>query len=165
MAATPSQIADDVVVSLAYTLRSDSGEVLDQADGSDPLVYLHGHDNLLPAFEANLLGLTVGAKHAFTLSPEDGYGVRDDKDVQEIERKHLPPGMELEVDEELVIDFGMGPRPYRVIKLTAETFTIDRNHPLAGETLHFEIEVVALRAAEAEEIDHGHVHMPGHHHH
>jgi FKBP-type peptidyl-prolyl cis-trans isomerase SlyD len=159
------QIGSNKVVSLAYTLRNGQGETMDEADASDPLVYLHGHGSLLPKFEAELDGLKAGDAHAFRLAAADGYGERLDSNVQEIERAHLPPNVEPEVGMAILADFGFGQRPFPIIKVTPSHITIDMNHPLAGEELHFSVEVVEVREASPEEVAHGHVHGPGGHHH
>lgn len=158
-------VANDKVVSLAYTLRNAKGEVLDQADASEPLHYLHGHHNLLPAFEANLLDALVGQKVEFTLSAADGYGEYETANLQEIERSLLPEGQDPEPGMAVLADFGAGQRPFPISKVTATHITIDLNHPLAGQELHFSVEVLEIRDAEPVEIAHGHVHLPGMHHH
>lgn len=159
------KIAEDHAVAIAYTLHNQDGELLDEGTAEDPLWYLHGYDNLLPAFEANLLGRTVGDEVAFVLPPEEGYGVRSDEALQKIERSLLPEGLEPEVDQELFADFGMGPQPVRISAVTPTEVELDLNHPLAGQTLHFAVKVLQIRQADPEEIAHGHVHSPGHHHH
>jgi FKBP-type peptidyl-prolyl cis-trans isomerase SlyD len=159
------QVANDKVVSLAYTLRDAKGEILDSANASDPLHYLHGHNNLLPAFEANLLGAVVGQKVEFKLSAADGYGEYETANLQEIDRAHLPAGQDPEPGMAILADFGGGQRPFPITKVTATHITIDLNHPLAGQELHFSVEVLEIRDAEPVEVAHGHVHVPGMHHH
>lgn len=149
-------IADQTVVALQYTLKNATGEVLDQASREDPLRYLHGAGNLIPGVEKALAGSAAGAKVEATVSPEEGYGQRDDQLMIQVPRAELPegdlqPGMQFQVQHE----GGVG-----VVTLTAiegDTVTLDGNHPLAGETLHFEMEVVEVRAATAEELEQGHV--------
>jgi FKBP-type peptidyl-prolyl cis-trans isomerase SlyD len=160
-----TNISNDMVVALAYTLRNKDGEVLDQGDTDEPLYYLHGHGNLLPSFEENLEGATVGEKRSFIIAARDGYGELVDNNIQEIERKLLPPDEEPEVGMQLAANFGDGYRTFEITKVTPSHVTIDMNHPLAGVDLHFEIEVLSVRAANREEISHGHVHGPGGHHH
>ena len=159
------QVANDKVVSLAYTLRDAKGEVLDSANASDPLHYLHGHNNLLPAFEANLSGSVVGQKVEFTLSAADGYGEYETANLQEIDRALLPGGQDPEPGMAILADFGGGQRPFPITKVTSTHITIDLNHPLAGQELHFSVEVLEIRDAEPVEVAHGHVHTPGMHHH
>jgi FKBP-type peptidyl-prolyl cis-trans isomerase SlyD len=152
------KIADNVVAALAYTLTNDEGEVMDEASGDDLLWYLHGHENLLPAVEANLLGLGVGDHVKFTLEAHEGYGERDEANVLPIDRDMLPPEMPVELGEELLIDLGDGPQICTIVEVTETQAMVDLNHPMAGFRLHFDITVQTVREAFAEEIEHGHVH-------
>lgn len=152
------KIADNLVAALAYTLKNDEGEVMDEASGEDLLWYLHGHENLLPAVEANLLGLGVGDHVKFTLEAHEGYGERDEANILPIDRDMLPPEMPVELGEELLIDLGDGPQICTIVEVTPTQAMVDLNHPMAGFRLHFDITVQAVRAALAEEIEHGHVH-------
>ena len=161
-------VATDLVIGVSYTLRDRDGQVLDEADESDPLYYLHGHDNLLPRVEEQMAGLMIGDSKSFEIPAADGYGEHDANAFQQIDRSHLPPDPEPEEGMALMADFGMGPQPYRITRVTSDNVTIDLNHPLAGVDLHFTMKVLAIRAATDEEIEHGHAHGPdgshGHHH-
>lgn len=159
---------DGKVVIFHYTLTNDAGEVLDSSQGDEPMPYLHGHHNIVPGLESRIQGSKPGDSFDVTVSPEDGYGVRD-KPTTEIPRdqfagiEDLSPGMQLftETPEGDLI-------PFFVAEVTDEQVVIDFNHPLAGETLHFAIEIVNIREANAEELQHGHPHgldgTQGHHH-
>jgi FKBP-type peptidyl-prolyl cis-trans isomerase SlyD len=162
---TVMEIEKDMVVELAYTLKNEAGEVLDEGDAEEPLYYLHGHGNLLPRFEEHLAGLKQGAKSSFVIPARDGYGELVENNQQDIERTLLPSDEEPEVGMQLAANFGDGYRMYEIIKVTTTHVTIDMNHPLAGVDLHFDVEVLSLRKAEPEEVAHGHVHGPGGHHH
>lgn len=158
-------IHTDSVVLIDYTLAGDDGTVLDTSEGREPLAYLHGHGNLLAGVEAALSGKGAGDSVAVTLAPENGYGVREEGLVARVPRGEFPAE-----DVELGMQFRVGPsaEQSRVVTVTAlddEHVTLDANHPLAGETLHFSIQVVEVRAATNEELQHGHVHGPGGHHH
>ncbi len=159
------QIARDAVVLIDYTLKGDDGTIFDSSEGREPLAYLHGHGNLLAGVEAALLGKAVGDHVAVTLAPEDGYGVHEEGLVARVPRSEFP-SEEVEVG----MQFRVGPtleqsRVVTVTELDDELVTLDANHPLAGETLHFSIGVVEVRNATREELAHGHVHGPGGHHH
>jgi FKBP-type peptidyl-prolyl cis-trans isomerase SlyD len=159
------RIAKNKVVSVAYTLRNAAGETLDEGTAEEPLLYLHGHENLLPAVESQLDGKTVGDKAEFTVSAAEGYGEREPDAFQKIERVHLPKTFTPEAGMEIVADFGEGPRPFTITAVTKDDITIDLNHPLAGVDLHFSFEVLEVRDAHEMELAHGHVHAHGNHHH
>lgn len=160
------KIDKNSVVSLAYTLKDGDGQLLDEADATDPLYYLHGHENLLPEFEARLNGQEMGFKVAFSLSPEEGYGTYDEEAVFTVERAAFPEGATLEEGAVfLLTDEEERNHQAVIVAIDGDDVTVDLNHPLAGETLHFDVEVLGVRVAQPEEITHGHVHGPGGHHH
>ncbi len=152
------RIEDGVVVSLAYTLTVD-GEEVDRADANDPLEYLHGAENIVPGLEDALTGKKVGDKLSVTLTPDQAYGEYDEEEVEEIDRADIPDaemlreGMLIEAeDDEGYVSLGL------VRELTDDTVLLDFNPPLAGKTLTYDVEVVALREADSEELAHGHPH-------
>lgn len=159
------KIAHEKVVSIHYTLTSSEGTVLDSSSGSQPLAYLHGFGNIIPGLESALEGKTTGDKLSVTVEPEQGYGSRDERLVQAVPRSafqgvdDIAPGMQFQAQ---------GPQGTRLVVVTQvaeDVVTVDANHPLAGQTLHFDVEVSEVRDATAEELEHGHVHGPGGHHH
>ena len=159
------KIADTHVVTLNYTLTDNDGEVIDQAlDGS--FVYLHGAENIIPGLEKELTDKTVGDKFNVKVLPQDGYGERDDKRVEDVPREMFPEDQDINAG---MVFHAEGPDgqsiTVTVMEVTAESVKIDSNHALAGIELNFDVEVMAIREAEAVEIEHGHVHGPeGHHH-
>ncbi len=157
-------IADQTVVSIQYTLKNGSGEILDQADKEHPLQYLHGAGNLIPGVEKALLGSEEGATMEVVIPPEEAYGGRDEGLVIEVPRSELPEG-EIQVGMQFQVQHGEGVGIVTVTGLEGDSVTLDGNHPLAGETLHFDLQVLGVRAATAEELEHGHVHGPGGHAH
>lgn len=160
------KVAEDVVVSIHYTLRGENREVIDSSDGGEPLVYLHGHGQIIPGLERELGGKGVGDSLKVEVSPEDGYGEYDPSLKINIERTQFPKGAQLEEGSmfELANDSG-GSLVVRVVSLSDESVEVDGNHPLAGQKLFFDVSVVNLRKASAEELSHGHAHGPGGHHH
>ncbi|HEY8365579.1 MAG TPA: peptidylprolyl isomerase [Bacteroidia bacterium] len=161
------------VVSVSYTLRTDNaqGELVQQVDTTNPLVFLFGHGQLLPKFEEALLNKNVGDTYEVTLSPQDGYGVREEQAVVDIPVEVFV--LDGVLQEEMITvgntvhlrnQDGM-PLSGIVLNRGVETVTVDFNHPLADKTLHFTGEIVAIRDASADEISHGHVHGEGGHHH
>lgn len=141
-----------------------SGEEFDNSHGSDPLTFLVGHGNMVLGFEQGLLGASVGDEREFTLTPEDAYGPRDEEQVVRIDKAQFD-GMDIAVDMMLVAEIDGGRSAFMVTEIGDEHIIADFNHPLAGETLHFNVEIVEVRDATPEELEHGHVHGPGGHHH
>ncbi len=158
-------IAQDQVVSIHYTLRNDAGDVLDKSSAGAPLSYLHGHGNLIPGLERELAGKNTGDKLQVKIPPADGYGEYDKELVQRVPRRALKGVPNVKVGMRLHAKIGHGAREVTVTQLTGDLVTLDGNHPLAGQSLNFEVEVADIRAATAEELEHGHVHEPGGHHH
>jgi FKBP-type peptidyl-prolyl cis-trans isomerase SlyD len=159
------QIADKTVVSIHYTLTNADGETLDSSVGQDPLVYLHGANNIIAGLEAALLGKAVGDSLQVNVEPGDGYGEIRDELVQEVDRSAFQGVDEIDVGMQFMAQTPWGEQPVTVVKVEGDNITLDGNHPLAGQVLNFDVEVVEIRAASAEELDHGHVHGAGGHHH
>jgi FKBP-type peptidyl-prolyl cis-trans isomerase SlyD len=152
-------IADGQVVIMQYTLRADDGEVLDESTPDDPMTYLHGADNIVPGLENALAGKAVGYNGKITVSPEDGYGEREDDEPDAIPRKAFPPDMEIEPGMTFMAE---GPNnehaPIWVIAVEGDKVIVDSQHPLSGKTLHFEVEILGIRPATEDEMQHGHPH-------
>lgn len=159
-------VGDGLVVSLAYQLRLDDGEEIDAAAAADPLVYLHGAGNIIPGLERELDGMRVGESKRVTVSPEDGYGDMDPDAFELMPYDVFPTDLELEEGLEMrLVDNTTGQQIQAYVsELREEGVLLDLNHPLAGETLFFDVEVVSLRAATPEEQAHGHAHTHGHTH-
>jgi FKBP-type peptidyl-prolyl cis-trans isomerase SlyD len=159
------QVAKDRVVRFHYTLSDAGGEVIESSRGSEPLTMLWGHGGLIVGVERALDGCEAGDTVDVTVPPEEGYGERRNDLVQRLPKKYfkqperLKPGMVTQVQT------AQGPRAVTVIKIGMSVIDVDGNHPLAGQTLQFALEVVDVREATSEEIDHGHVHGDGGHHH
>ena len=133
------------------------------AKEKDPLAYQVGHQQMIPGFEEEMMGAAVGEKREFTLTPDRAYGERADNAIQQVPRDQFPQEMPLEVGVMMAAQTDQGPLPFTVTEISDDTVTIDFNHQMAGKTLRFSVEVVDVRAAEAEELAHGHVHGPGGH--
>lgn len=152
------------VVSIHYTLTNDQGEVLDSSQGREPLNYLEGAQNIIPGLENALTSLQAGDSLKVSVEPEDAYGERHDHLIQEVPRAafegvdEILPGMQFHAETPA------GIQTIVVIEANEELVKIDANHPLAGERLHFDVEIVATRDASEEELAHGHVHDGSHHH-
>lgn len=159
------QIADKTVVSIHYTLTNALGETIDSSVGQNPLVYLQGAQNIIPGLENALTGKAVGDALQVTVEPAEGYGEIRDELIQEVDRSAFQGVDDIDVGMQFMAQTPWGEQPVTVVKVEGDQITLDGNHQLAGETLNFDVEVVEVREATAEEVEHGHVHGPGGHHH
>ena len=158
-------IKKNTVVAIDYTLTDKNGEIMDSSKGGEPLSYIHGNGNLIPGLEKELEGKEPGDSFKVSISPEEGYGVRDEKHVQVLSRDAFKEVESLEVGMQFQVRHEEGNQIITIIDIDGDKVTIDGNHPLAGETLNFDITVVSTRKATKEELEHGHVHGEGGHHH
>ena len=159
------KVATNKVVTISYTLRADDGELIDRSEDSAPLVYLHGAQNIVPGLEEELEGAAEGDSIKASVPPEKGYGPRIGES-QEVPRELFPKDAELTAGMQVVAHDDQGRQiPFFITGLSDSTVTVDPNHPLAGETLHFEVKIESMRDATEEEIAHGHPHGDGGHHH
>lgn len=159
------QIAERCVASFHYTLTNDAGEVLDSSAGREPLAYLHGAGNIVPGLEKAMAGHRVGDSFNVDVVPEEGYGPRVEQLVQVVPRAAFQGVMQLEPGMQFSAQTEHGPLSVVITRIEGDDVTVDGNHPLAGATLHFAIEVTEVREATVEEVLHGHVHGAGGHHH
>lgn len=158
-------VSKDKVVSIEYTLRDDSGEILDSSEGREPLAYLHGNGNIVPGLELQLEGKTKNDSSKVAVAAADGYGEFNAGDIVEVPREQFQDVKELEVGMQFTASGPEGHRIVTVTKVEDKIVTVDGNHPLAGKTLHFDVKIVDIRDASADELSHGHVHGVGGHHH
>lgn len=153
------------VATFHYTLSNEQGEELESSRGGEPSLYLHGAGNIIKGLEDALAGHAAGDELQVTLSPQEAYGLRNAEKLHKVPVKHLlfqgklRPGMVVQMGTD------QGRQPVTVAKVGRHSATVDTNHPLAGQTLQFDIEVMAVRSASEEEIAHGHAHGPGGHQH
>lgn len=159
------QIAKNKVVSIDYTLTGDDGKVIDTSDGGEPLMYLHGAGEIIPGLERALEGKSAGDAVEATIQPADGYGQKNPNLVQPVPRKQFPGVNEIRVGMQFQAQTNHGPRAVTVVDVSDDTVTVDANHPLAGQTLNFDVKVVDVRDATQEELAHKHAHGAGGHHH
>lgn len=159
------QVAKDRVVHFHYTLRDAEGAQLESSSGGEPVAVLWGTGGLIPGVERALEGHAAGDKLELTVAPEDGYGHRREDLLQRLPKKHFAQAGRLRPGMVTQVKTAQGPRAVTVRKVGVSVVDIDGNHPLAGQTLHFAIEITAVREATAGEIDHGHVHGDGGHAH
>ena len=158
-------ISENCVAAFHYTLTDSSGKVLDSSEGQEPLAYLHGAGNIIPGLENALLGKTVGDKLNVSVPASEAYGERDESMIQELPSNMFSGIDNIEVGMEFHAETEHGLQVVTVTKVEGDQVTIDGNHPLAGVDLNFDVEITEVRAASEEELDHGHVHGAGGHHH
>jgi len=161
------KIQEHKVVSIHYTLTNDKGDTIDSSrDRGEPLQYLHGSNNIVPGLENAMAGKSVGDQFEVSVPPAEAYGERKDANVQRLAMKklgvkpnQLKPGMVLNLQTT------KGPAQVTVLKVGRFNVDVDANHPLAGQQLNFDVEVMEIRDATQEEQQHGHAHGPGGHDH
>jgi FKBP-type peptidyl-prolyl cis-trans isomerase SlyD len=158
-------VEKDRVVRVHYDIHDAAGKRVESSRDQDALAVLHGHGNLLPAIESALVGKRAGDRLDLTLAPADAFGERRDNWTQRVSKKYVPNAARLKPGMQTVLQTGEGPREVTVLKVGGKVVDVDLNHPLAGQTLKFDLEVVEVREATPEELAHKHVHGPGGHHH
>jgi FKBP-type peptidyl-prolyl cis-trans isomerase SlyD len=159
------QIGDQKVVTLHYTLTDNDGKVIDKSeDGS--FAYLHGASNIIPGLEDALTGKSAGEEMSVSVSPEQAYGVRDESMLQQVPKNMFEDTSQIAVGTQF---HAQGPNGemlvVTVMDVQEEHVVVDGNHPLAGVELNFDVKIIDVRDASEEEVEHGHVHGPGGHHH
>jgi FKBP-type peptidyl-prolyl cis-trans isomerase SlyD len=151
-------IEKDRVVTIDYKLHDAAGEVLDSSDASEPLVYLHGNENIIAGLEKHLLGKKAGDEVVCVVPAKEGYGERDEALVFKVSKSDFGEGSSIELGMQFEAHGEEGAQIVTVMGIEGDEVTIDANHPLAGAELHFSVKVMDVREATAEELEHGHVH-------
>ncbi len=160
------EIQEGKVVTMSYLLTNPEGEELDRADVSDPFSYLHGVGQIVPGLEKALIGMKAGDKKKVVVTPDEAYGQMVEDLIMTVSRSQFPEGVDLQPGMEFAADVGDGNRvPFVITDVEGDQIELDGNHPLAGLTLHFNVEIHEVREASAEEKEHGHAHGPGGHAH
>jgi FKBP-type peptidyl-prolyl cis-trans isomerase SlyD len=161
---SPETVQKDTVVSMEYTLHVDEEEI-DSSKGHDPLQFLVGHGNIISGLEREMIGMKVGESKDVVVSPAEGYGEFDESAFMNVPRSAFPEDIPVEEGTELTVRDDTGqPRYARIDAVEGDTVTLNFNHPLAGDELHFKVKVVGVREPSSEELEHGHVHQNGHEH-
>ena len=159
------KIAEESVVTIHFTLKNDKGSTLESSRGDRPLAYIHGMGQMIPGLEDALTGKAKGDKVDVRLRPDQAYGERDEEMMQSIPKSEFDSVAQLKVGEQVEVNSDSGPMVLTVIEMKNDHIVVDGNHPFAGMSLHFDVEIMDVREATAEELEHGHVHGPGGHHH
>lgn len=152
------------VVTMSYTLRDSAGAELGKADAKEPLNYLHGAGNIVPGLEEVIEGAKVGDKKEVTVPPEKGYGDLKPELKLQLPRSQFPPDAEIKPDMQFTSDVDGQQQVFTVERVEGDQVHVNGNHPLAGKTLHFNVEILGVRKATEEELSHGHVHDGRTHH-
>ena len=152
-------VQKDKVVEMHYTLKDDSGEVIDSSIGNEPMPFIQGHGNIIPGLEKALEGMKVGESCDVSVKPEDAYGVHYPDAIQDVPMEAMKAVEDLKVGMELQSKDNQGNAfIVRVTEIKDDSVKVDANHPLAGETLHFNVSIENIREASKDELEHGHVH-------
>lgn len=152
------QVQENKVVGIHYTLKNDAGDILDSSKGRDPLQFLCGKGNIISGLENALEGKNTGDTVNVTIEPEEGYGPHRQELVQQVPKSAFKGVDDLEVGMRFQAQTEQGALPIKVVGIENDTVTVDANHELAGERLHFDVQVESVREPTDEELSHGHVH-------
>jgi FKBP-type peptidyl-prolyl cis-trans isomerase SlyD len=158
------QITNNTAVTIHYRLTNDAGEELDSSIGGEPLVYLHGRGNIIPGLEKALTNKEEGEKFNVRVEAVDAYGEFSDDMIQVVSREMFEGIENLEVGMKFHAAVNSGTSVISILHIAGDDITIDGNHPMAGQALTFDVEVLNVRPASKEELSHGHIHVPGCHH-
>jgi FKBP-type peptidyl-prolyl cis-trans isomerase SlyD len=158
------KIAKDSVVRFHYTVSEVGQESLESSKDREPLAILYGHGNIIPGLETAMLDREAGESFGVDVAATDAYGEKRDGLSQRVPKKHFG-AQKLEPGMQVVLQTNFGPRAVTIQKVGMSVVDVDLNHPMAGKDLHFDVEIVEVREASAEELEHGHVHGDGGHHH
>ncbi len=154
-------LAENKVVTINYTVKDEEGEVLDSTTKEQPFSFLTGQNQILPELEKNIGNMVIGSQKKVKLQPEEGYGSYDEKAVRQVKKSDFPEDVEVKEGMRFVADTGDGRQlPFIITEIEGEDIEIDFNHPYAGKTLEFDIELMNVRDATDEELVHGHAHGP-----
>lgn len=170
------KVTKDHAVSFDYQVRNSRSELLDSSEGSGPMAYIHGYSSIIPGLEKALEGKAAGDEVQVVVPPAEAYGLRDEKRMGTVDRSIFPAGAEIKPGMRFRAASEHGTDNVVVVAVEGDSITVDANHPLAGETLTFQVTIRDVRPATSEEIAHGHVHHEhahghggcgcgGHHHH
>jgi len=159
-------IGQNKVVTMNFTLKDEQGKIIQTTNNNSPFQFLGGNQQILPKLEEEIDHMIIGSKKNVKIPAKEAYGEYSEQAVQQVSKNNFPKDIELEVGMEFIANSTKGEQmPFVVKEIKNEEVTIDYNHPLAGKDLEFDVELVDVRDATVEELQHGHVHGPGGHHH
>lgn len=152
------EIVQNAVVEINFVLNDSKGNLVDTSEGDEPLLYIQGHDQMIPGLEQELAGKKVGDKFSAVIEPKDAYGTRNENLVIEASAEDFGEGAEIEVGAQFFAQAEDEERIATVVSVDGDNIVVDLNHPLADETLHLDVEVVSVRMATEQELAHQHTH-------
>lgn len=155
------QIENEKVALFHFELKNEKGETIDSSEGQAPLGYIHGQNNLMPGLEKAMAGHKKGDKFNVNLDPEDAFGPRQEDLIKEVPLNEFENPQELKPGTNLQVHSPQGEQIVTVVEVLADSVRVDFNHPFAGQSLRFDIEVVEVRDATPDELSHGHLHGEG----
>ena len=159
-------IGPNKVITVNFTLKDEKGNVIESTESAEPFYFISGNNHVLPKLEEAIDDMIIGSKKNVVIDSPNAYGKYDEKAVQQVKRFDFPQEAQIEVGKDFVANSKDGKHTsFTITKIEGDNITIDFNHPLAGKDLEFELELVDVRDALPEELEHGHVHGPGSHHH
>ncbi|ADZ92364.1 FKBP-type peptidyl-prolyl cis-trans isomerase [Marinomonas mediterranea] len=159
------QIAPNKVVSMHYTLTDENGETIDSSAGQEPLLFLSGAQNIIEGLDSALQGKVAGDSLKVEVQPEEGYGPIHQELIQLVPRDNFSGVEEIEIGMQFMAQTPGGQQPVTVIAIEEDGIMLDGNHPLAGKVLNFDVEIIEVREASEEELEHSHAHGEGGHEH
>ncbi|MDR3626814.1 MAG: peptidylprolyl isomerase [Ignavibacteriaceae bacterium] len=159
-------IKSNQVITISFILKDTDDNIIEATTKEEPFSFISGGNQILPKLEENIGEMLIGSKRTVVLSPEEAYGIYDDSALQHVTRSEFPEETDIQAGMAFIADSPDGQQmPFVIKTVEGENITIDFNHPLAGQTLTFDVELLSLRDATIEELSHGHVHGSGGHHH
>jgi FKBP-type peptidyl-prolyl cis-trans isomerase SlyD len=154
------------VITLNYTLKDNEGNIIQTTSNGETFQFLSGNQQILPKLEFEIENMIIGSKKNVKIPTNEAYGEYSEKAVQQVNKNNFPKDIDLQVGMEFITNSPEGHQmPFVIANIQNEEVTIDFNHPLAGKDLEFDVELIDVREATVEEMQHGHVHGPGGHHH
>lgn len=153
------------VVTIEYTLKDDTGSVIDSSEGHGPLAFIHGIGQIIQGLEKALEGMSSGEQFKVSIPPAEAYGHRDESLAKTVNKSNFGGAENIEVGMQFEASNGDEVVLVTITDIEGDNVTVDANHPLAGMTLHFSGKIVGVRDPSKEELEHGHVHGEGGHHH
>jgi len=153
------------ILGFHYTLKDKAGAVIDSSSGKEPMLIMTERGMIIPGLESEIKNMLIGSKKTVIVAPKDGYGEVDENLRLKVNKAQFPAGTELPEGGQFQSEVGGQPRVFTIVKVEGDDVYVDGNHMLAGHELHFDVEITERRDPTPEELEHGHAHGPGGHHH